>query len=74
MLECTHLGCEVSTSSVRPKEGLVLLRIGADTIFKCDCHFSKFDGLTGKLLASPALRDLERLKLERRGEELWALG
>ena len=73
-LECTHLGCELDTPRVRLLDELVLLKMDSTTSLECSCHGSKFDGLSGKVTASPALRDLERLTLERRGDELWALG
>ena len=48
---CTHLGCSV-------------LAKGPDGNIPCPCHGSKFDGKSGKVLASPAPRELPQLPIK----------
>ena len=57
-LVCTHLGCTVT---VTPTE------------ITCPCHGSRFD-LSGKVLAGPAERGLERLQLQQEGQMLVVRG
>jgi Rieske Fe-S protein len=59
--KCTHLGCPVV---YRP----------AKSRLYCPCHEGYFDAADGKVLAGPPPRPLPRITLERRGEELWAVG
>lgn len=59
--QCTHLGCPV------------IYRAGDQTLY-CPCHAGSFDATDGRVLAGPPLRPLPRVTLERRGEELWAIG
>jgi Rieske Fe-S protein len=57
-LACTHLGCTVSVT----ERGLA-----------CPCHGSEFDR-QGRVLKGPAVRDLQRLKVEERDGMLEVLG
>lgn len=56
--KCTHLGC-------------VVLWEGKH--FECPCHHGKFSA-EGDPLAGPPIRALERIDVEVRGDEVWALG
>jgi nitrite reductase/ring-hydroxylating ferredoxin subunit len=58
---CTHLGCPV------------YFRAG-ERVLHCPCHEGYFDALDGSVLGGPPRRPLPRVILERRGDELWALG
>jgi Rieske Fe-S protein len=58
---CTHLGCPVY---FRP----------APRTLHCPCHEGHFDAADGRVLAGPPRRPLPRVRLERRGDELWAVG
>lgn len=58
---CTHLGCPV-------------LYQAAERRLHCPCHAGFFSVTDGRVLAGPAPRPLPRIELERRGEELWAVG
>ena len=57
-LVCTHLGCTVNVT----ERGL-----------SCPCHGSEFDR-QGLVLKGPAVRSLQRLKLEERGGMIEVLG
>lgn len=59
--KCTHLGCPV----VYRAQGCKLY---------CPCHEGYFSPEDGKVLAGPPPRPLPRVELQRRGDELWALG
>jgi arsenite oxidase small subunit len=59
--KCTHLGCPVTYHP-------------ASTTFHCPCHEGFFSGRDGAVLAGPPPRPLPRIRLERRGDELWAVG
>ncbi len=59
--KCTHLGCPV----VYRHEGRRLY---------CPCHEGFFDAADGRVLSGPPPRPLPRVELERRGDELWAVG
>ena len=54
-LTCTHLACTV---------------IATEQGFACPCHGSRF-GSGGQVLTGPAPRALRRLRLDRRGDNLW---
>lgn len=56
--KCTHLGC------------VVLWEGGS---FTCPCHNGKFDS-DGDPTAGPPIRPLDRIDVEIRGNEVWALG
>ena len=59
--KCTHLSCAVIP---RPAEGS----------FYCPCHEGRFDLRTGAPTAGPPRRPLTRIVLERRGNEIFAVG
>ncbi len=59
--KCTHLSC-----AVVPEPGAGRLH--------CPCHNGWFDLATGAPLAGPPRRPLERVLLERRGNDLYATG
>jgi Rieske Fe-S protein len=58
---CTHLGCPVQ---YRPEAQEL----------HCPCHEGRFDARSGAVLAGPPLRPLPVIVVERRGDELWAVG
>jgi Rieske Fe-S protein len=57
--KCTHLSCAVVP---RPSENC----------FYCPCHEGRFDLRTGDPVAGPPRRPLTRVRLERRGTDLYA--
>lgn len=57
---CTHGGCTLNLPD-------------PDRVMACPCHASEF-GLSGQVLAGPARLDLRALRLELRGDEVWAIG
>ena len=59
--KCTHLSCAVIP---RPTEGS----------FHCPCHEGRFDLRTGVPTAGPPRRPLTRIVLERRGQDIFAVG
>ena len=59
--KCTHLSCAVFPSS----DGKRL---------ECPCHEGFFSLEDGRVLQGPPPRPLPRILLERRGDELWAVG
>lgn len=59
--KCTHLGCPV------------VFRQAARRLH-CPCHEGYFSAEDGRVLSGPPPRPLPRIELERRGEELWAIG
>jgi Rieske Fe-S protein len=59
--KCTHLGCPV------------VFRAATRRLY-CPCHEGYFSAEDGRVLAGPPPRPLPRVVLERRGDELWALG
>jgi len=65
--KCTHLACPVAYEANRDNKGEALT---------CHCHNGVFDINTGEGLAGPPkeLRPLPRLKLEIRGERIYAVG
>jgi Rieske Fe-S protein len=58
---CTHLGCPVFYEAER-------------TRLSCPCHEGYFDARDGSVLAGPPPRPLPQVTLERRGDDLWAVG
>jgi arsenite oxidase small subunit len=58
---CTHLSCAV------------VHRPGSDELF-CPCHLGAFSCAEGRPTAGPPTRRLPRIRLEQRGDELWAVG
>ena len=77
---CTHLGCSVNL--VRDVEVLAFSfnyrdpdPSGQHPQLGCPCHFSVFDPLkAGEAIFGKAHLPLPRVRLERRGPELWATG
>jgi Rieske Fe-S protein len=59
--KCTHLGCPVL---YRRETGKL----------HCPCHEGYFNAEDGKVIAGPPPRPLPRIELERKGDELWAMG
>ncbi len=59
--KCTHLSCAVFPS----EDG---------TKLECPCHEGYFSAADGRVLQGPPPRPLPRILLERRGDELWAVG
>ena len=59
--KCTHLSCAVIP---RPDEG----------VFHCPCHEGIFDLRTGSVIAGPPPRPLPRVLIERRGDDIYAVG
>ena len=59
--KCTHLSCAV------------VPRVGKGEIH-CPCHEGRFDLASGDVLAGPPPRPLPRIRLERRGDDLYATG
>jgi Rieske Fe-S protein len=58
---CTHLACAVI---YRPAEGGLL----------CPCHHGVFDVEDGQPIAGPPTRRLPRIRLDQRGDEIFATG
>ncbi|ULH16711.1 ubiquinol-cytochrome c reductase iron-sulfur subunit [Deinococcus sp. KNUC1210] len=77
---CTHLGCTVNV--VRDTEVLAFSFNYRDPdprqqhpMLGCPCHFSVFDPLkSGEAVFGKAHLPLPRVRLEQRGNELWATG
>jgi len=58
---CTHLSCPVVPQVERGR-------------FHCPCHEGSFDLATGRPLAGPPRRPLPRVRLEVRGDRVFAIG
>ncbi len=58
---CTHLGCPVVYEAEERR-------------LHCPCHAGFFSVDDGRVLAGPPPRPLPRIRLERRGDDLWAVG
>lgn len=58
---CTHLSCAV------------VFRPGQDALF-CPCHLGEFSCREGRPTAGPPERRLPRIRLEQRGDALFAVG
>lgn len=59
--KCTHLSCPVIP---KPSEG----------VLHCPCHEGQFDLQTGAPLAGPPRRPLTRIRLEKKGNRIFAVG
>lgn len=59
--KCTHLSCPVYYD----KQSMHL---------ECPCHEGGFDVATGNVLYGPPPRPLDKIELEMRGTEVWAIG
>jgi nitrite reductase/ring-hydroxylating ferredoxin subunit len=58
---CTHLSCAV-------------LWHEATGDLRCPCHDGRFDARSGRVLAGPPPRPLPKIKVEERGDGIWAVG
>ncbi|HVT61114.1 MAG TPA: Rieske (2Fe-2S) protein [Thermoanaerobaculia bacterium] len=58
---CTHLSCPVIPQVDRGR-------------FHCPCHQGNFDLTSGRPLSGPPRRPLPKVKIELRGEEVFAVG
>jgi nitrite reductase/ring-hydroxylating ferredoxin subunit len=58
---CTHLGCPV-------------LYRHATRQLHCPCHEGFFDAATGAVISGPPPRPLPAVRIDVRGDELWAVG
>lgn len=59
--KCTHLSCPVYYSRDHQR-------------LECPCHEGGFDAATGNVLFGPPPRPLDRVEVELRGGEVWAIG
>lgn len=59
--KCTHLSCAVTYSKERDR-------------IECPCHQGYFSARDGRVLQGPPPRPLPRVTLERRGDDLVAIG
>lgn len=59
--KCTHLSCPVYFSKQHER-------------LECPCHEGGFDARTGNVLYGPPPRPLDKIELEMRGTEVWAIG
>lgn len=59
--KCTHLACPVYYSKQHER-------------LECPCHEGGFDARTGNVLYGPPPRPLDKIELEIRGAEVWAIG
>jgi nitrite reductase/ring-hydroxylating ferredoxin subunit len=59
--KCTHLSCPVYFDRNHQR-------------LECPCHEGAFDVRTGNVLQGPPPRPLDRIDLEVRGGEVWAIG
>jgi|ERR1035437_4912509 Rieske Fe-S protein len=59
--KCTHLTCPVYYSKANDR-------------LECPCHEGGFNAQTGEVLYGPPPRPLDRIKLEIRGNEVFAVG
>ncbi len=72
---CTHQACTLNYVP-DPEAGSILYNFRYDRPFLgCPCHFGAFDPLLGgKAVYGPPRYPLPRIRLEVRGEEVWATG
>jgi len=59
--KCTHLTCPVYFAKERER-------------LECPCHEGGFDVTTGNVLYGPPPRPLDRIEIDVRGAEVWAVG
>lgn len=59
--KCTHLTCPVYYAKENDR-------------LECPCHEGGFDAKTGAVLYGPPPRPLDRVLIEMRGREVWAVG
>ncbi|MBS1705155.1 MAG: Rieske 2Fe-2S domain-containing protein [Armatimonadetes bacterium] len=60
---CTHLSCPVEYE-----------RQNGEEILYCPCHHGSFSIEDGRVLQGPPPRPIPRIELERREDEIWAVG
>lgn len=72
---CTHLGCSVNVQRDLEVLAFSFNYRSKHPVLGCPCHYSVFDPLQdGEAVFGKALEPLPRVRLERRGAELWASG
>lgn len=59
--KCTHLSCPVFYSPEHER-------------IECPCHEAGFESRTGRVLYGPPPRPLDRVKLESKNGQIWAVG
>jgi Rieske Fe-S protein len=59
--KCTHLSCPVYYAKEHDR-------------LECPCHEGGFDARTGNVLYGPPPRPLDRIEIEMRNGEIWAIG
>ena len=59
--KCTHLACPVYYAKQHER-------------LECPCHEGGFDARTGNVLYGPPPRPLDKIEIEVRGSEVWAVG
>ncbi|HSE31624.1 MAG TPA: Rieske 2Fe-2S domain-containing protein [Pyrinomonadaceae bacterium] len=59
--KCSHLGCSINFNREQ-------------NFLQCPCHNGAYDMRSGFVLHGPPRRPLDRIFLEMRGGELWAVG
>ena len=59
--KCSHLGCSVNFNRQQ-------------NCLECPCHLGAYDMKSGLVLHGPPRRPLDRIFLEMRGGQLWAVG
>lgn len=59
--KCSHMGCSVHFNREQ-------------NCLQCPCHMGAFDTKNGTVLQGPPRRSLDRIFLEVRGAEVWAVG
>jgi Rieske Fe-S protein len=59
--KCSHFGCSVNFNRERD-------------CLECPCHLGAYDIKNGMVLHGPPRRPLDRIFLEIRGGEVWAVG
>ena len=72
---CTHQGCLVNLNRNLESIAVAFNQRVYSPALTCACHLSVFDpGKAGKVLSGPAVLPLPRIRLELRGNEVWATG
>ncbi len=72
---CTHQGCTVSLNKNLEAVAVAFNYRSSQPVLTCPCHFSVFDpAQAGEAVSGPAVRPLRRVRLEQRGDELYAVG
>jgi arsenite oxidase small subunit len=72
---CTHQGCAVSLNRNLEAVAVAFNHRSSTPVLTCPCHLSVFDPLrAAQAVSGPAVLPLPRVRLERRGEDLYATG